>query len=252
MLLLYAMLQTPMVPLGPPIESAQPLARMPSPEDLARDRDFDHDLPGPVLDFLGRRRICSGLEGNSGREAEDRRHFLSCATLPAEEARWRQLATGDTAVEAALSQDPRDYRIPRFVSRFDGEPPNVQVRRWTQEGIELTTGQPVSVIIETPASERPVIQITASWGDVPARTIHIPAADLPGLDLSTVSLWLRPAGEHAGLSITARFGRHRGYCWNGSADDRPEVNLFFTRTHVSASRQGWTECNPSHETFPVE
>jgi hypothetical protein len=68
----------------------------------------------------------------------------------------------------------------------------------TQEGLDPESGKAVSVAVEMSADQKPMIRVTASWGDVAARTIHIPATDLPGFDISTVSLFLRPSGEHEG------------------------------------------------------
>jgi hypothetical protein len=252
MILLYALLQAPIVPPRLPVEDAKPFDLTPTPEELARGRTFAYDLPDVIHEFVGRRHLCAESEKDLGPEAEDRRRFLKCATIQGEEAEWRRLFAGDLLVESALNADWRAYRNDRYLARFDGGPSNVQVRQLRQEGLDPESGKAVSVAIEMSASQKPAIRITASWGDVAARTIHIPATDLPGFDMSTTSLFLRPAGEHEGLGITVSFGRHRGYCWSNRDDDRPEVSFWFTRRNVSASRQGWPNCDPGHENFPVE
>jgi hypothetical protein len=251
MILLYALLQAPIVPPRLPVEDAKPFVLAPTPEELARGRVFSYDLPDVIHEFLGRRYLCAEGEADGDREAEDRRRFLKCATIQIEEAEWRRLFAGDLLVESALNADRRAYRNDRFLARFDGRPSKIQVRQLTQEGLDPESGKAVSVAVEMSADQKPMIRVTASWGDVAARTIHIPATDLPGFDISTVSLFLRPSGEHEGLGITASFGRHRGYCWHNEDDDRPEVNFWFTRGDVSASKQGWPSCGSSHETLPV-
>ena len=254
MIFLYALLQAPIVPPRVPLQDAKPIAGPPSVEDFAPDPFFPSEFRDALREFLGRRHICADLATDPDLDAQtkDRRGFLRCEALQREEAEWRRVFKGDPAVEAALNEDPLKYRNPQFLSCFDCSEPNVRVRRSTQEGVEPASGKPVAVTMEISSERIPAILITARWGDVAARTIRMPAADLPGFDIATASLWLRASGEHEGLSITVRFGRQRGYCWNNRDDDRPEVNFWFEPGRVSASRQGWPACNSSHELFPVE
>jgi hypothetical protein len=252
MIFLYALLQSPIIPPTPPQEDAKPFVLTPSPEELARGRTFDYDLPDLIHEFVGRRHLCAEGEEDHGPEAEDRRRFLRCATIHREEVELRRLYAGDVVAESALNQHWRDYRNERFLARFGDDKPKILVRRSIQEALHVESGKKMSVVMETSANQSPTIRITARWGDVAARTIQIPVSDLPDFDMSTVSLFLRPSGEHEGLGITVSFGRHRGYCWRNQDDDRPEVSFWFTRRDVSASKQGWPNCESSHETLPVE
>jgi len=200
------------------------------------------DAPPPeaMVDFLGRRRLCLGLSApeqrNAYEQSESRR--LACPSLAAEERVWRERYRGNADALAWLDRDPRDFRMPVItVSSGDG-PPGAYVHRMEWTGTENGGPAQFRLGIDSDAEQGAATLITASYGDVPARTLRIDNAHFPWLDLQSVRASLGPDL----LRVEIRFGYRRGYCDALDHDDRPTLIIHFSRDRASASFQDRTNC----------
>lgn len=196
--------------------------------------------PMEMVDFLGRRRLCLDLpapaEGAAADQAEWRR--LACGSLASEERIWRDHYRSNEAALAWLDRDPLYFRVPGITVRSREGPPGAYVHRMEWIGTENGGPAQFRLAIDSDAEHGAATLITASWGDVPARTFRIDNANFPWLDLQSVAAAL--AGDH--LRVDIRFGYRRGYCADREADDRPRLTLRFARDRVSASIEDRTNC----------
>lgn len=197
--------------------------------------------PEEMVDFLGRRRLCLDLpapaERNAFHQSEWRR--LACGSLQSEERTWRDHYRGNADVLAWLDRDPRDFEIPGIirVRSWDG-PPGAYVHRMEWTGTENDGPSPFHLSIDSDAEHGAATFITASYGDVPARTYRIDNARFPWLDLQSV----RAAQGSDDLHVDLRFGYRRGYCADLDSDDRPRLTIRFARDRISASYEDRTNC----------
>ena len=196
--------------------------------------------PEEMIDFLGRRRLCLALpapaERNDSDQAEARR--LACTSLPSEERRWRDHVRGNAAALAWLDRDPRDFRVPGLtVSGRDG-PPGAYVHRMEWTGTESRGPAEFHLAIDSDAEHGAATILTASYGDVPARSFRIDNARFPWLDLQSVHAAL--GGDR--LHVDIRFGYRRGYCAEQEEDDRPLLSIDFRRDRVTARYLDRTNC----------
>lgn len=201
----------------------------------------DSEPPEEMIDFLGRRRLCAELpappERSDFQRSEERR--LACASLAAEEARWRRRYRDDRAALAWLDRDPRDFRVPRIVvSSWDGPPP-AYVHRVELSGTETGGPAPFHLVIDSDSEAGAATLVTASYAGVPARSFRIANDRIPWLDLQ--SLRVSMGGGRDYLHADLRFGHRRGYCGD-EGDDRPRLILIFRRDRVTASADDRTNC----------
>jgi hypothetical protein len=196
--------------------------------------------PAEMIDFLGRRRLCLELpapgERSAAYQAEARR--LACASLGAEERVWRDHYRGNAAVLAWLDRDPRDFRIPGIMVRSGDGPPGAYVHRMEWSGTENGGPAAFHLSIDSDAENGAATLITASYGDVPARTFRIDNGRFPWLDLQSVDAAL---GRDL-LRVGIRFGYRRGYCAALDEDDRPTLTVRFGRDRIGAAYEDPTNC----------
>lgn len=196
--------------------------------------------PQEIVDFLGRRRLCLGLpppdRRNAYELAESRR--LACASLAAEERIWRDRFRGNSNALAWLDRDARDFRMPDMMVRSGTGPPGAYVHRMEWSGTENGGPAPFHLSIDSDAEHGAATWISASYGDVPARTFRIDNARFPWLDLQSV----RAAAGGDMLRIDIRFGYRRGYCGEVDEDDRPNLTIRFARDRVRATFEDRTNC----------
>jgi hypothetical protein len=200
------------------------------------------DAPPPeaMVDFLGRRRLCLELpaleQRNAYEQSESRR--LACTSLAAEEREWRERYRGRADALAWLNRDPRDFRMPVITVRSGDGPPGAYVHRMEWTGTENGGPAQFHLGIDSDAEQGAATLITASYGDVPARTFRIDNARFPWLDLQSARASLEPDL----LRVEIRFGYRRGYCAALDEDDRPRLTIRFARDRVSASFEDRTNC----------
>ena len=193
-----------------------------------------------MVDFLGRRRLCLALpapdQRNAYEQSESRR--LACASLAAEERVWRDRLRGNANALAWLDRDPRDFRMPGMLVRSGNGPPGAYVHRMEWNGTENGGPSQFRLSIDSDAEQGAATWISASYGDVAARTFRIDNARFPWLDLQSV----RAAFGGDTLRIDIRFGYRRGYCGELNEDDRPNLTIRFTRDRVRATFEDRTNC----------
>jgi hypothetical protein len=204
-----------------------------------------------VIDFLGRRKLCQDLQDDDRASTLEARRVRGCATLVAEERRWRQVYFDNAPVMAWLNDDPAEFKLNTIsVETWDGPPP-IRTNRLELAGTDANGKTPVSVSITTDSNGRNWIRITVSWGDVAPRTIQLPASDFPEFDPSSALIALRPSGPHESLSLRISYGWWRGYCGSLDEDDRPRISMTFTRTNVTGRRRAMTNCNLNYSDLPL-
>jgi hypothetical protein len=198
--------------------------------------------PEAMIDFLGRRRLCLALPPLANRttfqQAESRR--LACDALPGEERRWRETARGDAAALGWLDSDPRDFRLPAIIVSSAAGPPGAYVHRLLWTGTDNGGVVPFRLEVDSDADNGATTVITASFGDLPARSFRLDNARFAWLDLQGVRAALDAGG--ADLRIDIRYGFRRGYCGDRDSDDRPSLSLVFARDGVSATDQDRANC----------
>jgi hypothetical protein len=193
-----------------------------------------------MVDFLGRRRLCLALPAAAERAAADQAEWrrLACASLASEERGWRDRYRGNAAALAWLDRDPRDFRVPGITVRSWDGPPGAYVHRMEWTGTENGGPAGFHLAIDSDADSGAATIVTASYGDLPARSFRIDNARFPWLDLQSVKAAL---GDDR-LRVDIRFGYRRGYCADQGEDDRPLLSIAFRRSRVTARYLDRTNC----------
>jgi hypothetical protein len=200
--------------------------------------------PTEMIDFLGRRRICTEQSEGGGETSP----WLRCASLPAEERAWRARSVGNAAALRWLDLAPRRFRLNEVVVSSWHGPPPAEPRRVEQSGTEYRTGEPYRLLIDSEADGGRSTRITASFANLPIRTFTIDNADIPFLDLQTLRVNL--GTQRGRLSVRLRYGDPRGYCAAGDQDDRPELSIVFDREEIHADRQDMANCRGEWTALP--
>jgi hypothetical protein len=239
-----------LVGLGSLPGEAQPMQQ--PDRNPAEVRDIRPDPPEEMIDFLGRRRLCSSLRGDNRRGAAEWRRARSCDALADEEQRWRQMQADNPVAMAWLNDDPRQFELGVIVASSYHGPPGVRLSHVDQEGVDPVSGLPVELHVDAQAESGRYVRITAAWGDVSARTVQFPVSEFPYFDPGSIWMALGSTDPDGGLLVEARYALPRGYCGNIDEDDRPRLSIHFTRTAVTASRQTMRNCNGDYSDVPVE
>ena len=204
--------------------------------------------PEPLIDFLGRRGLCLNIPEEAERTDNDREEWsrLSCATLHQEETNWRTRYASDRDVLRWLDQDPQDFRYPAVIAHSYHGPPVAEARQVAISGVASQSDTPFHLVANSAQGGRHTM-FTASFAGLPARTFTIDNAQLPWLDLQTITVAMGPDRPNEELLIGLRYGFQRGYCGDLDLDDRPRIEIRFTRADVSASYQDRTNCRTDYQ-----
>jgi hypothetical protein len=208
--------------------------------------------PEEMIDFLGRRSLCTAFVGGDEPEDPPTRHYrnaerarLQCSRIAGEERHFRERYAGRADVMAWLDRDPERFNLGRdagmIVAFANDGPPPADVRRVEQRGLDLVSGAPYRVVVDADADGGRLTAITASYGAVPARTFYVDNRRITELDLQTLKVEVRAARPHDQLIIDLRFGHRRGYCAD-IGDDRPKLSVSFRRNDVTASAEDRANC----------
>jgi hypothetical protein len=206
-------------------------------EEAEKLRSLRPNPPEDMVDFLGRRRLCTnlGLGGRPGEgtlsafeEAEWLR--LACDRLAEEERGWRARRSNDPVARAWLDDDPAKFALQDLVVQTYDGPPLVRPRRIEQSGTDRTGTIPYRAILEMSDE---ATTITVGYGDLPPRTLALDAARFPSVDPSTLFIAIDPRPAHR-LSLSIRYGAPRGYCSINEQDDRPTVEMSLGRGAAEA------------------
>jgi hypothetical protein len=217
----------------------------------AAQPEMETGPPEDMIDFLGRRRECSGFAPEPGEvlpapPAGSWREWLRCEALPTEELALRRRYKSDARAIAFLDEAPSDFRLETItVDTYDG-PPRARVERSEQRGLDADGRIPWQMILDRQPSEGRATAVTVSWANHPSRTIYLDDDMFPWLDLSSAWTALGERPREA-LSIQMRYGWRRGWCGHGDPDDRARVSVYFTRQGAVVFRQIGTNCNANVE-----
>ena len=205
--------------------------------------------PEEMVDFLGRRRLCLDIPEPADRDPFDEEEWLrlSCSTLQREDGEWRSRYASDPDVRRWLDQDPRRFRLPQIlISPYHGPPP-ADIRHVVLDGRARDTQAAFRLSIDAEASSNGHTTFTASFADLPPKTFRIENARFPALDLQSTTVTFGRTTPNERLIVMINFGHVRGYCGlDDDEDDRPRLNILFTRTEAAAAYQDRTNCRSSY------
>jgi hypothetical protein len=148
---------------------------------------------------------------------------------------------------AFLDQPPERFKLRTIrVHSYDG-PPSVVVEQAEQRGVSENGRTRWRVALDSRMANRHATSVSVHWGRHPTRTIFLEHALLPGLDLSSLQVFLADDPPREKMLLALRYDVRRGWCGDVDPDDRPQVWITFLPDGVSASRQDMTNCRGDYE-----
>ena len=208
-----------------------------------------------MIDFLGRRRVCRDLARDDTLPSPrpgSRREWLRCGSLGGEEAALRRRYADNPVAIGFLDQAPEDFRLSYILVNAYHGPPLSPVEQVDQRGPDATGRVTWRVSIDAKAVGGQATSVTASWGEHPPRTIFLPNALFPQLDLASLNVAVEPERRNERLILHMQHGFHRGWCSTLEIDDRAHISITFGPDEVSVYRQDMTNCSSNYEELDTQ